>query len=94
MKAAEVARNAYGPGHIWTSELYLHMALMYEESGQSQLASPWIRRSFVACYKAVGLSHKAMRIVFGHLKSIEYSIGSDLANVPIEFAAAKIKEIE
>ena len=94
MKAAEIARNAFGPNHIWTSELYLYMALMYEECSKSQLASPWIRKSFMACYKAVGINHKAIRIVFAHMKLIEYNIGSSLANVPIEFAASKIRELD
>ena len=94
MKAAEIARNAYGQAHIWTSEIYLYMALMYEEGGKSKLASPWIRRSFVSCYKAVGINHRAIKVVFTHLKLIEHNIRSNLANVPMEFAAAKINELE
>ena len=92
MKAAEIAENAIGHEHIWTAELYSYMALMHEEEGENELASPWIRKSFMSCYKAVGISHKATKSVFTHLRNIECNIGSTLANIPIELVVNKIKQ--
>ena len=93
MKSADIARNALGDEHIWTSEIYSQIALMYQEEGLSQLASLWIRKSFVSCYKAVGISHKGLQIVYTHLKNIEGNIDSPLANAPIEYVASKIKQL-
>jgi len=67
---------------------------MYEEEGANELASPWIRKSFMSCYKAVGVGHKSTRSVFSHLRNIECNIDSPLASVPIELIASKIKQIE
>jgi len=67
---------------------------MYSEQGTNELASPWIRRSFVACYKAVGINHKTIRIVYTHLQNIEANIGSPLASVPIEFVISKISQMQ
>jgi len=94
LRAADIARNAFGQNHIWTAEIYLYIALMHKENSQVQFASPWIRKSFMACYKATGINHKAVKAVFLHLKNIEYNVGSPLANISIEFMASKIKQME
>lgn len=35
LKAAEICQNALGHDHIWTAEIFSHIALMYEEQGSS-----------------------------------------------------------
>lgn len=84
----------YGDEHIWTAEIYSHVALMHSEQDSNQLASPWIRKSFVSCYKAVGINHKSVRVLYTHLQNIEASIGSPLASVPIEFVVSKINQMQ
>ena len=92
-RATDIAKLAYGDEHIWTAEIYLDVALLYYEDKSSQLASTWIRKSFVACYKAVGIKHKALKAIYKHLMSIEADIDSVLCNVPIDQVMPKLDQI-
>ena len=84
IRAAELARSAFGHEHLWTARIYSDVALMYEEDGANQLASPWMRKSFTGCYKAVGIGHSITKEVYTNLVNIESNIGSPLMLVPIE----------
>ena len=94
LSAGNLAKNAIGTDHIWTAEIYSQIALMYEEENTDQLASIWIRKSFMSCYKAVGLGHRALKVVYSHLKNIENKVDSPLATLPIEHIRSKIKQLE
>ncbi len=45
----------------------------------------------MSCYRAVGMGHKALTVVYMHLKNIEYNIDSPLAGVPIDLLPNKIE---
>lgn len=94
MRAGERAREVCGDEHVWTAQIYSSVALALAKNGSDQLAAPWIRKSFVACCKAVGEGHKALRTVYAHLQNIESAIKSPLSGVPIDLMESKIKQMQ
>jgi len=93
MRGAERARQVYGEEHIWIAEIYSKIALTYYKKGNNQLASTWIRRSFIVCHKSVGEGHKALTIIYVHLQKIESARKSVLVNAPIESIEYKIRSL-
>jgi hypothetical protein len=93
-KAVEIMEMVVGVDHPETAEVYLKLALAYQESGIIEQASHWIRKSFCIFSTSFPITDEVVQFTHEYLKKIEIHMSSQLEEIPIERLKSEIEKIE
>jgi len=92
-KAVEITETVCGFQHHMTAQLYTDIALFYLELHRIELASPSIRKAFVANYLIFGQDSPVTLRSYQLVQQIETNMDSGLAEVPIDMMAERIETL-
>ena len=94
MSAIDIYEICLGFDHPDTADCYSKVALAYQEQGEFEAASPWIRRAFVTFYKVFGPDDPITLNTLEFFKTIEINIDSRLDQVPTSELSGVILDLE